>query len=271
MSEPAHDSGFERIIDHLRARSFDFTAYKAASLMRRLRKRMRIVGVDDFDLYLEYLQLHPEEFAALFNTILINVTAFWRDPDVWETLRTNVLPETTVLKHAGPIRVWSAGCASGQEAYSAAMVLAEILGADGFRERVRIYATDIDEETLAEGRRAAYHENQVQGVPADLREKYFDRNGSKVYSVVRELRRAVIFRRHDLIQDAPISRVDLLLCRNTLMYFNSEAQARIMARFNFSVNPGGHLVLGRAEMLFGAAARFTPIDLKRRIFTTTPE
>src|SRR5262249_7157084 len=179
-----------------------------------------------------------------------------------------VLPD--LMKDGGPIRVWSAGCASGQEAYSAAIVLAETLGIDEFRNRVKIYATDVDEEALAESRRAIYNARQVSDLPSDFVAKYFDRNGGELYSFNRDLRRSVIFGRHDLIQDAPISRVDLLLCRNTLMYFNSEAQARIMARFYFSVNPGGHLILGRAEMLFSHAAMFQPVDLKRRIFKTIP-
>src|SRR5262249_55593155 len=208
----------------------------------------------------------------LFNTILINVTSFFRDPEVWDTLRKTVVPElTTVRPPDTPIRVWSAGSASGQEAYSAAMLLAEVIGPAACRERVKIYATDVDEEALAESRRAIYHAKQVADVPPDLLAKYFDKNGGELYSFNRELRRSVIFGRHDLIQDAPISRVDLVLCRNTLMYFNSDAQARIMARFYFSANPGGFLVLGRAEMLFSHAAMFQAVDLKRRIFKTVPK
>jgi len=267
MSHAQDEAGFERILEHLRqTRGFDFTAYKPTSLMRRVRKRMQSVEIGEFDAYLDYLEVHPDEFAALFNTILINVTSFFRDAEVWEALGTSVVAE--LVKADGPIRVWSAGCASGQEAYSAAIVLAEALGPDAFRDRVKIYATDVDEEALAESRRAVYTAKQIADLPAELVEKYFERNGGEHYAFNRDLRRSVIFGRHDLIQDAPISRVDLLLCRNTLMYFNSEAQARIMGRFYFSVNPGGHLVLGRAEMLFSHAAMFQPVDLKRRIFRT---
>src|SRR5262245_7062083 len=270
MSQTLEHTGFERILEYLRqTRGFDFTAYKPTSLMRRVRKRMQVVEIAEFDQYLDYLQVHPDEFAALFNTILINVTSFFRDAEVWDALQSHVLPELT--KDGGPIRVWSAGCASGQEAYSAAIVLADTLGLEAFRERVKIYATDVDEEALAESRRAVYNAKQVSDLGPELVAKYFDRNGGDLYTFNRDLRRSVIFGRHDLIQDAPISRVDLLLCRNTLMYFNSEAQARIMARFYFSVNAGGHLVLGRAEMLFSHAAMFQPVDLKRRIFKTIPK
>jgi two-component system CheB/CheR fusion protein len=270
MSQASEHAGFERILEYLRqTRGFDFTAYKPTSLMRRVRKRMQTVEIADFDAYLDYLQVHPDEFSALFNTILINVTSFFRDPEVWDVLQKNVLPD--LQKDNGPIRVWSAGCASGQEAYTTAIVLAEALGMEAFRDRVKIYATDVDEEALTESRRAIYTTRQVAELPEPLLAKYFDRNGGDLYSFNRDLRRSVIFGRHDLIQDAPISRVDLLLCRNTLMYFNSEAQTRIMARFYFSVNPGGHLVLGRAEMLFSHAAMFQPVDLKRRIFKTIPK
>ena len=271
MAHVADTAAFERILDYLRqARGFDFTAYKRTSLMRRVRKRMQIVGIDDFDHYLDYLEVHPDEFGALFNTILINVTSFFRDPEVWDTLRSDVLPELAA-QDSTPIRVWSAGCAAGQEAYSTAMLLAEILGTAAFYERVKIYATDVDEEALAESRRAVYSEKQLEDLPADLREKYFEKTTGELYAFNRDLRRSVIFGRHDLIQDAPISRVDLLLCRNTLMYFHAEAQARIMARFYFSLNSGGYLVLGRAEMLFSHAAMFQPVELKRRIFKTIPK
>jgi two-component system, chemotaxis family, CheB/CheR fusion protein len=266
MDARAEPAAFERILEHLRqGRGFDFTAYKRPSLMRRITKRRHAVGIVSFDEYLDYLQVHPEEFAPLFNTILINVTSFFRDADVWDMLRENI---AHIQQRDGTaIRVWSAGCAGGQEPYSAAMVLAELFGSEGFRERVKIYATDVDEDALREARLAIYDARQVVDVPEDLLTKYFARSGDR-YTFDRDLRRAVIFGRHDLIQDAPISRVDLLLCRNTLMYFNAEAQARIMARFYFSVNPGGLLVLGRAEMLFSHTTMFQAIDLKRRIFKT---
>ena len=264
-------AGFERILEYLReTRGFDFTAYKRMSLMRRVRKRMEAVDIDEFEAYRDYLALHPDEFGAVFNTILINVTSFFRDPEVWGSLQHNVLAHYAPLTEgSGPIRVWSAGCASGQEAYTIAIVLAEMLGLDAFRERVKIYATDLDDEALSEARRAVYSAKQVTEVPAPLLDKYFTRIGGELYAFDRELRRSVIFGRHDLIQDAPISRVDLLCCRNTLMYFNADAQARILSRFYFSLNRDAHLVLGRAEMLFSHAALFNPVDLKRRIFKIT--
>jgi two-component system CheB/CheR fusion protein len=164
-----------------------------------------------------------------------------------------------------PLRIWSTGCSSGQEAYSLAMVLAEELGLDNYLKQVKIYATDIDEEALTQARQASYPEAELEGVPAELRSKYFEaRDGRFVFHP--ELRRTVIFGRNDLVQDAPISRVDLLLCRNTLMYFNAETQQRVLNRFHFALVPRGVLFLGRAEMLLGRSRLFEPVDLKLRIF-----
>lgn len=263
-------AAFEEVLEYLQqARGFDFTAYKRTTLMRRMMRRMQIVDVTSFGDYLDYLQVHPEEFAALFNAILINVTSFFRDAEVWALLRARVLPELLGAAGGRPVRIWSAGCASGQEPYSLAMLLAEQLGMDAFREQVRIYATDADEEALTQARAGAYPAGQVGDVPADLLAKYFDHVGGQ--SVAHhDLRRSVIFGRHDLLLDAPISRIDLVLCRNTLMYFQAEAQARLLARFYFALNVSGLIVLGGAEMLFSHTAMFAPIDLKRRLFRALP-
>jgi two-component system CheB/CheR fusion protein len=266
QAEAISEEGWSDLLEYLlRARGFDFHGYKPASLMRRVRKRMDVVGVDTFPAYQDYLEVHVDEFGELFNTILINVTSFFRDPEAWESLATKVLPD--LLRDRGstdPIRVWSAGCATGEEAFTLAMVLAETLGIDQFRERVKIYATDVDNEALTIARQATYTPRQLQGVPPALLARYFEEaDGS--FTFRKELRRFVIFGRHDLLQDAPISRIDLLVCRNALMYFNAEAQGRILARFHFALNDGGVLFLGRAETLMAHAATFTAVDLKRRI------
>jgi two-component system, chemotaxis family, CheB/CheR fusion protein len=269
-SEPV-DSNLEVLLDYLkRSRGFDFTGYKRASLGRRITKRMSSVGVTNHADYVDYLEVHPEEFAALFNTILINVTDFFRDDTTWDFLRDTALPQLLERKGAGtPIRVWSAGCASGEEAYTLAILFAELLGWEESRERVKIYATDADEEALVKARAAVYDEKDIEGIPEVFRAKYFDR-GESYYTIKKEFRRQVIFGRHDLIQDAPISRVDLLVCRNVLMYFNAETQARILARFHFALNDSGILFLGRAETLLSHASTFAPVDLKRRISMKVP-
>jgi two-component system CheB/CheR fusion protein len=256
---------FEALLAHVKeARGFDFTGYKRSSVMRRVDRRMIQVGLRDYGEYLDYLQVHPDEFTTLFNTILINVTAFFRDADAWAALIDSVLPDL-LAKHDGVFRVWSAGCASGEETYTLAIALAEVLGVEAFRERVKIYATDVDEESLAHARQATYTERDLQAVPPEYVERYFEPSAGR-FTFRKDLRRSVIFGRNDLVQDAPISRIDLLVCRNALMYFNAETQTRILTRFHFALAPEGVLFLGKAEMLLSHGGLFTPIDLKRRMF-----
>ncbi len=259
------DPAFEALLVYLREqRGFDFTGYKRPSLVRRVRRRMAEVGSASVADYQEFLEVHPEEFTPLFNTVLINVTSFFRDRPSWDHLRDHLLPE--LLAGAGPtIRAWSAGSASGQEAYSLAILLAEALGAEEFRQRVKIYATDVDEDALTQARQASFTERELAGLtPAQVEEYFQPENGR--YSFRKDLRRSVIFGRNDLVQDAPISHVDLLLCRNTLMYFNAETQSRILGRLHFALNPSGLLFLGKAEMLLSHPQLFAPVDLTRRFF-----
>jgi two-component system CheB/CheR fusion protein len=170
VAELEPDRDLEVLLDYLRrSRGFDFTGYKRTSLSRRIDKRMQAVGADGYLSYLDHLEVDPEEFTQLFNTILINVTSFFRDPPTWELLSAEVLPRLLADKDdREPLRIWSAGCASGEEAYSLAMVTAEAMGADAARERVKIYATDVDEEALNQARQARYLTKQVEGVPPEL-------------------------------------------------------------------------------------------------------
>jgi two-component system CheB/CheR fusion protein len=269
-STPRADPSFEALLDYLkRSRGFDFTGYKRSTLMRRVEKRMKTVEVEDYAAYVDYLEVHPDEFSHLFNTILINVTGFFRDPDAWESLRALVQQRLLEREGGEPIRVWSAGCASGEETYTLVMLLAEALGVDGFRERVKVYATDVDDAALAEARAASYDADDLAGLPAGLKERYFEQVAGR-FVFRGDLRRYVIFGRHDLVQDAPISHLDLLVCRNTLMYFNTEIQARILGRFHFALNPTGLLFLGKAEMMRSHASMFGPVDLKARVFAKLP-
>ncbi|MGB9378483.1 MAG: CheR family methyltransferase [Mycobacteriales bacterium] len=265
--EPETDPQFEALVRYLKeTRGFDFTGYKRSSLMRRVTRRMEVVEVNGFDEYLDFLQVHPEEFTPLFNTILINVTSFFRDPEAWEQLTTEVVPELLERKGDDLLRVWSAGCAAGQEAYGLAMVLAEALGAKEYRRRVKIYATDVDDEALAQARAATYNQRELDGLSPERQERFFDRIEGDRFVFAKELRRSVIFGRNDLVQDAPISRIDLLACRNTLMYFNGETQARMLQRLHFALQPNGVLFLGKAETLLTHGGLFTPLDSRRRFF-----
>ncbi len=261
------DPGLDAVLRHLKEeRGSDFTGYKRASLERRVRRRMQTVGVETYDAYLDRLMLDQAEFAALFDTLLINVTSFFRDAEAWAYLTERLVPDILDRAPTGPLRFWSAGCASGQEPFSLAIVLAQALGHDQLRDRVKIYATDIDEASLDQARRAVFTDREVASLPASATHYLEPSDESGRYRLRGEVRRAVIFGRNDLVQDAPISHVDLLLCRNTLMYFDAETQAKVLRRFHFALQPQGVLFLGKAEMLLSRSATFGPLDMKRRFF-----
>jgi two-component system CheB/CheR fusion protein len=262
------DPGFEDLLDFVHeARGFDYSQYKRPSLVRRFEKRMQTTGVETYEDYRSYLEAEPREFAELLDTILINVTGFFRDPAAWEYLANEIVPKIVEQKPEGErIRAWSAGCATGEEAYSIAMLFAEALGAEAYAKRVKIYATDLDDTALAKARLARYETKATDAVPENLRAEYFEdvNSGSTVRG---DIRRSVVFGRNDLLSDPPISKVDLLLSRNTLMYFGSQAQHTVLSNFYFALGPGGFLFLGKAEALHSRTSLFLPVDLKHRVFT----
>ena len=264
------EAAFDALLEYLRrSRGFDFSSYKRSTLSRRVAKRMQDVGVEGYLDYLDYLEVHSDEFEQLFNTILINVTAFFRDEKPWTFLREEIVPRILQNNPTDTIRVWSAGCASGEEAYSLAILFAEAVGESAFRKRVKIYATDIDEEALVQARQGLYPTRAVEQLPDDYRERYFETvAGGHVFRP--ELRRSIIFGRHDLTRDAPISRLHLLVCRNTLMYFNGEAQESIIQRLHFALRSTGFLFLGRAETLLSHSTLFLAVNPQARIFSKVP-
>ncbi len=265
--------GLEELLDYIRqARGFDFTAYKRPSLTRRIEKCLLAAGADGYPAYQALLEAQPEEFGHLFDTILINVTSFFRDRESWDHLASAVLPRLLDGRPSDePVRVWSAGCASGQEVYSLAILLCEALGETRFRERVKIYGTDADDHALDQARQARYPlQTTSERLDDPLLGRYFEvDDGSLVFR--KDLRRAVIFGRHDLLRDPPISRVDLLVCRNTLMYFNADAQRKVLGSFHFALKEGGFLFLGKSEALVTRTNLFTSEDLKHHLFQKRPD
>jgi two-component system CheB/CheR fusion protein len=253
-------------------RNFDFRGYKKTTLERRFRRRMFQLCLGGYAEYGEYIRAHPDEVTDLLNTLLINVTEFFRDPPAWEILRHEILPP--LLKQIKPghsFRAWSAGCASGEEPYSIAILLAEYFGHRMQDYDVKIYATDIDEEALNTARRGEYSPEAVKQVRPEWREKYF--HGKDSLRVNRELRRLVIFGRSNLGQDAPISHVNLLVCRNVLIYFDSDLQKQILKRLHYALDPDGVLFLGKSESQLANSQQFQRINSRWRIFqrsTSTP-
>jgi two-component system CheB/CheR fusion protein len=262
------DEAFEALLEYLRdSRGVDFTGYKRPSLTRLVNRRMRAVGVEGYAEYVDLLQVETGELSSLLDTLLINVTSVFRDPAAWDLLRTQLLPDAlAALRPDEPVRVWSAACATGEEAYSLAILLHELLGDEAYKRRVKVYATDIDEGALAVARAGRYPVERLEGLSTEQLDRYFEPDGD-AYRFRADLRPSLIFGRHDLLTDAPISRVLLLSCRNALMYFTSETQTRVLERFAFALHDAGLLLLGKAEMLLTQSQLFTPVSLTQRVFT----
>ena len=250
-------------------RGYDFRDYKRASIVRRINKRLYENQLKTYEDYLEFLDRHPEEYARLFDTLLINVTEFFRDPEAWDALGTEVIPRILACKRKGDsIRVWSAGCASGEEAYSIAILLSDKL-ADAIGDYdIRIYATDIDEPALHEARKGTYPAARLKNVSEEQIEKYFTREDD-TYKAKRNIRQLIVFGRQDQITDAPISHLDLIVCRNVLIYFKLELQSRIIAKFHYALNKNGYVFFGKSESMLTGSRLFFPINKNWRIFEKT--
>ncbi|MEW5859389.1 MAG: protein-glutamate O-methyltransferase CheR [Cyanobacteriota bacterium] len=226
---------------------FNFTYYKRASLIRRVGQRMKLVAISNYKDYIKYLKAYPEESTALFEFVPVNYTHFFRDPETWGYIATEVIPHIIANKKSDElIKVWSAGCASGEETYTLAILLIEALGVEQFHQQVRIYGTDIDPEAIHLARQGKYSQNKIVGIPSAFRERYFEKiNESYIFR--RDLRHPIVFAQRSLLDNAPISQVDLLVCRNTLIYFNRTGQDRALYRLHFGLKDTGFLVLGNTE------------------------
>ena len=249
-------------------RNVDLRGYKATSLERRFRHRMFQLKVGSYGHYLEYLRKQGNEVNELLNTVLINVTHFFRDPQAWEALRGEVIPELARrLAPGDPFRAWSAGCASGEEPYSLAILLSDYFGESIEDYDVKVYATDVDEDALNVARRGEYSAEELRHVRPQWREAYFQ--GRDVCRIGRNIRRLCIFGRGNLVTDAPISHVNLLLCRNVLIYFDSGLQMQTLERLHYALEPQGILMLGKAETQLSQNALFAPVNARWRIFRRT--
>lgn len=244
----------------------DFHGYKHATFLRRIERRMQVLQIDDSERYIERLRSDASEIQHLFQDLLIGVTQFFRDPKEFEIVEREVVPALFEGRGAGDhIRIWVLGCATGEEAYSLAMLLREHMATLESPPHVQIFATDIDARALAVARAGRYAESIAKEVAPERLARWFVKEGA-TYSVVKELREMCIFSPHNLVRDAPFSRIDLLSCRNLLIYLNGELQDRVTPIFHFSLRPGGYLFLGPAENVSRHQKLFAPIDRKNRIF-----
>ncbi|UCG85967.1 MAG: protein-glutamate O-methyltransferase CheR [Gemmatimonadota bacterium] len=247
-------------------RRFGFDSYKESCLKRRVAVRMRACGVGSYDEYAELLDRNNAEYEELLATLTINVTKFYRNKETWDAISRVVLPDLW-QRRSGNVRCWSAGCASGEEPYTLAMLILERARKTGETPLARVDATDYDRRSLDRALAGEYGDAAFEELPGDLLRRYFTADSPK--SVVPAIRTIVRFRRHDIIQEpAPNPPYDLIVCRNVLIYFDRKTQQRLVARFTDSLDPGGYLVLGRAETLFGESRdRLRLVDARERIYS----
>jgi len=244
----------------------DFTNYKRATVLRRIERRMAVREIARLPDYARFLRERGDEADALLRELLISVTNFFRDAEVWQTLEETIIPKLLDRKGADDhLRVWVAGCATGEEAYSVAMVLADAVARTGSAAQIQIFATDLDEDAIAKARNGYYTIAESADVSPDRLRRYFakERDG---YRVRRELRELVLFAHHNLIKDPPFSHLDFVTCRNVLIYLNRAAQERTMELLHFALEPEGYLLLGTAESVDGAGKLFSTVDKERHIY-----
>ncbi len=242
----------------------DFTNYKRATVLRRIERRIGVHQLADLQEYARFIRERPEEPQALLRDLLISVTNFFRDPDAFAALERVVLPRIFAGRGENDqVRVWVAGCATGEEAYSVAMLLAEqsLPGSPA----VQVFATDIDEQAIATAREGRYTLNDAADVSPERLRRFFTKDGER-YRVRKELREMVLFAHHNLIKDPPFSHLDLVSCRNLLIYLNRSAQNRVIEVVHFALNPGGYFLLGSSESVDGASDLFASVDKEAHLF-----
>lgn len=264
----AAEEALRDILMLLRARTgHDFRNYKRATVLRRLERRMQVHGLPNLPAYRAFVQGQPEEAAALLKDLLIGVTNFFRDPEAFEVLQRDVLPEVVeqaAHSEAG-LRAWVAGCATGEEAYSIAMLLCEQAAALTHPPKIHVFATDIDEAAIGVARLGSYHTAIETDVTAARLRRFFDKEGNQ-YRIRKEAREKVMFAAHNILRDPPFSKLDLICCRNLLIYLDREVHAEILEMFHFALKPGGILFLGSSESADTASQLFSVVDKKSRIF-----
>ncbi|MGB5974702.1 MAG: CheR family methyltransferase, partial [Nodosilinea sp.] len=257
----------EQICSLLRRRiGHDFGSYKQGTLLRRIQRRIQITQTNSVEAYVDYLQSDSEEVGLLFKDLLIGVTHFFRDPESFDALQQTVMAR--LVENSTPnksIRIWVAGCSSGEEAYSLAMLLVEAMERQNVRSQVQIFATDIDDRALEKARHARYPESIAEQITPERLDRFFVKQDG-LYQVSKHLREMCIFSQHSLISDPPFSRLDLISCRNLLIYFDTELQKRLIPLFHYALRESGYLFLGSSENLSAYSELFRAVDKPHRLF-----
>ncbi len=266
--QPAEDflenMSFQRLKKKLQETvGVNFSGYRDEYLKRRMSIRLRATNTNTFGRYLQYLNKNPDEYNILLNEITVNYTTFMRDSDVYRYLELFILPK---LFQTCPVKIWSAGCATGEEPYSLAILTHKILGSKLATHPVIIYASDIDKDALSKAAKGEYQEKQLQGIGRLLIDNYFTKEND-FYRVKDHIKKLVRFEEFDLMKPAAHPGLDLILCRNVMIYFSREGQQQVHMHFYNALRDGGYFVSGKAEILSGEpAVKFTPIDVKTRVY-----
>lgn len=267
LANETAERALREIMIILRTRTaHDFRHYKRATVMRRIERRLQVNGITDLQAYRDYLHLHPEETQALLQDMLISVTNFFRDKEAFEVLERDVLP--SLFEGRGEqerIRVWSVGCATGEEAYSVAMLLQERSLKSPEGASFQVFATDIDERAISFARTGLYPDSILADVSAARVRQFFSKDAAHL-RIKKELREHMLFAHHNVLSDPPFSRLDLICCRNLLIYLDRDAQIEILKMFHFALRPGGVLFLGSSESADSVSSMFSVVDKRNRIY-----
>lgn len=243
----------------------DFSNYKPSTIGRRLEKRLTALKIRNIDTYLKYINENSQELDALFESILIGVTSFFRDVDIFNKLETYIAKIVSQKIKGSTIRIWIAGCATGEEAYSIAILLSKILRDNTLDYHIQLFATDIDEVAITKARKGIYNASSLEGLPDDIISQYFLKKGEQ-YELIKQIRAMVLFSKHDLTHNPPFLKLDLISCRNLLIYFGANLQKQVMPVFHYALNPNGYLLLGKSETVGQFAHLFSTVDAKNKIF-----
>ncbi|MDI1229257.1 MAG: chemotaxis protein CheB [bacterium] len=243
----------------------DFSSYRDTTIRRRITRRMILAAKDDFADYADFMDTTPGEIDALYNDILINVTSFFRDPDVFKNLKTEVFPEMTKGERSAPIRIWVPGCSTGQEPYSLAMALFEFMDEKSIHIPIQIFATDLDEDALQKAREGLYLDTIEAEISPERLKRFFTKENGK-YRIAKSLRDICTFAKQNVVADPPFSRVDMVSCRNLLIYLALPLQRRVVPTFHYALKPGGFLLLGSAETVGIYSDMFDVVDQENRIY-----
>ncbi|HET9617051.1 MAG TPA: CheR family methyltransferase, partial [Pseudolabrys sp.] len=258
-----------RVLAHLRVRTgHDFSKYKRSTVLRRIARRMQVTRSDDLQNYYDHMRENADEAQALLSDLLISVTTFFRDGEAFEALRKDVLPQLFEHEPTEPIRVWVSGCATGEEAYTLAMLFMEEGSKHDLRPPIQVFGSDLDARALTVAREGRYPATIEADVNEERLRRFFTREGDG-YRVRQELRDMVLFALHDLLKDPPFSRVDLISCRNVLIYLDRELQEQVCSTFHYALNPGGFLLLGSSETADNPPGLFRSIERTARLYQST--